>query len=181
MRSARLHPGRTNGLRKATNDMKSGGCDERFGMRAGKLPQRCRKRRSVQPTSANYVANAPVVAARVRISPSRKQSFVEISIMQQAMKKQPVGRRSCPNTVSRKLNGNFMPQNYARCMSDRRKVQLLCVTLVGMIAFGVYKIGLALSTGILETKLARASWLDNPAGFVLYLAVFVVGTAAFCA
>jgi len=66
-------------------------------------------------------------------------------------------------------------------MTDRRKVQLLCVTLVGMIAFGVYKIGLALSTGILETRLARASWIDNPAVFVVYLAVFVVGTAAFSA
>jgi hypothetical protein len=71
-----------------------------------------------------------------------------------------------------------MPQNYARCMTDRRKLQLLCVTLIGMITFGVYKIGFALITGILETRLARASWVDNPAGFVAYLAVFVVGTAA---
>jgi hypothetical protein len=125
--------------------------------------------------------NAPLVAVRKRNSPPRKQSFVEISIMQQAMEKQPVGRRSCPDTGSSKLNRNFMPQNYARCMTDRRKVQLLGVTLVGMIAFGVYKIGWALSTGILETRLVRASWLDNPAGFVFYLAVFVVGTAAFSA
>ncbi|MDT7534760.1 hypothetical protein OVY48_15190 [Sphingobium sp. SA2] len=66
-------------------------------------------------------------------------------------------------------------------MTDRSKIQLLCVALVGIIAFGVYKIGLALSTGILETRLARASWIDNPAGFIFYLTIFVVGTAAFSA
>jgi hypothetical protein len=64
-------------------------------------------------------------------------------------------------------------------MTDRRKIQLLSVALAGMIAFGVYKIGSALITGMVETRLVSASWTDNPAVFVMLLALLVVGTVAF--